>query len=420
MNKKTLIPFIFLIATFTYLLFVLGANAKLFLSKYDHIKYQRLYEQSQWQKSQNISEEVELEKWALSKGYTGWNNFKDTINDSKKIASTKNKIINTVKERGISDAQLYSYVGYEYAHGKDPTLLNPEHPPLGKYLIGLSIMKFRNENIVLVATGVLSLIVIFLIVFFTTKSATASSMAVFLTATLSLFTDQLIHGPQLDIFQLLFFLLVSYFLILTETKKKLQYLILTGIFFGLLISVKTFFSYYLLFSAWLFIYFFLIRKNRFTALKDFAVIQGIGLIIFCTTYLSFFLQGGTLKKFLGVQKYIIMFYRQSGINPVPFFGNYLRLIFTGSWKFWSAGNVVSKYQEWSFLWIPVFIAGILITLKFTQDHIFRKNQAILLFLVFLCIYNVFLFFFPVFPRYLLLLFVPINIIIALYVSRRLS
>ena len=68
----------------------------------------------------------------------------------------------------------------------------------------------------------------------------------------------------------------------------------------------------------------------------------------------FFVRGGNFRQWLGVQKYIIAFYKQAGINIIEFAGNYLRLIFTGSWKFWSENNPVTHYSEWSFTWIIIF------------------------------------------------------------------
>ena len=46
--------------------------------------------------------------------------------------------------RTIGDDGLYLYVGYRLVHGNDPTSSNAEMPPLGKYLIGISIVLFGN------------------------------------------------------------------------------------------------------------------------------------------------------------------------------------------------------------------------------------------------------------------------------------
>ena len=46
--------------------------------------------------------------------------------------------------RTIGDDGLYLYEGYRLIQGGDPTLLNAEVPPFGKYLIGASTLVFGN------------------------------------------------------------------------------------------------------------------------------------------------------------------------------------------------------------------------------------------------------------------------------------
>jgi predicted negative regulator of RcsB-dependent stress response len=39
----------------------------------------------------------------------------------------------------IDDGTLYTYAAEAYFKGEDPTTINFEHPPLGKYVFGLSL-----------------------------------------------------------------------------------------------------------------------------------------------------------------------------------------------------------------------------------------------------------------------------------------
>lgn len=49
--------------------------------------------------------------------------------------------------RGIGDDGLYAFAGYYYLfQGGDVSSVNFEHPPLGKYLIGVSIFLTGNER----------------------------------------------------------------------------------------------------------------------------------------------------------------------------------------------------------------------------------------------------------------------------------
>jgi len=414
MKKDTIGSLILLMTTVIYLALVMIQNAPLFAKPFDFAKTKKAYEESQWQQSQNFSESVVLEKWAVQKGYTGWNNYVDENKNRENTDRTKERIIGDLRKKGISDAQLYAYAGYEYLHGKDPTLLNPEHPPLGKYLIGLSITLFGNEHVILVIAGALSLVFLFWLTLRMSGSRAAAALAVFLTATHTLFVDQLINGPQLDLFQLLFLIPVFIALHFHRKTGSPAYLIAGGISLGLLVSVKTFFVYFLVFNIWICAAIFLGKGKTLRKLRDFAVLNAAALLTFTLTYLPFFLQGGSLRKFLGVQKYIVTFYRQSGISPIPYIGNYLRLIFTGSWKFWDAANSVTAYEQWTIMWMFLFIAGILVTIRFLKKGIAQHNHDIMSAVAFTGIYNTFLFFFPVFPRYLLILFVMYHSLIASY------
>lgn len=62
-----------------------------------------------------------------------------------------------MSKRIIGDDGLFSYVGYNLAKGADPSLINPETQPVGKYLIGFSILFFKNSSFYSLIFGFLSL-----------------------------------------------------------------------------------------------------------------------------------------------------------------------------------------------------------------------------------------------------------------------
>ena len=195
-KNQNIISAILIVLAFLYFATIIFQNRSLYLSKFNYEATKRQYDQSQWQQSQNISPLKELDAWALKKGYTGWNNYADEHKGKEDVEKVKRDILTSVRSKGVSDATLYTYVGNEYMKGSNPTLLNPEHPPLGKYLIGLSIKVFRNENVILPIFGFIALVTVFTIVLLSTNSYLASSIVIFLTATHSLFIDQLIHGTS--------------------------------------------------------------------------------------------------------------------------------------------------------------------------------------------------------------------------------
>lgn len=317
----------------------------------------------------------------------------------------------------ISDEDLYSYEGYRYIHGENPIYLNPEVPPLGKYLLGLSIVVFGNQRIISLLAAIISLILIFYLIYYETHSFISSSAVVLLTSVNSLFLDQLTHSPQLDIFQLLFLLLFLIFYLFYLKKKKILLLFISGFFFGCFISIKFTFVFALLINLSLFVFYFLKKTTIKKIITELVSVNLFGFLIYLLTYSRFFLTGGSVHRFLGAQKWILLFYQSSQIDITKLLGDYLGLIFFNSWRFWTVGYPVVHYQYWSLLWPLISILGIYSIYKYIKKYKIADSNLMLFCLSFLIIYNIFLFFTPIFPRYLLLLFVFLNIPIAVYFGK---
>lgn len=362
---------VLILVTIVFLSVSIFQHRGIFLSKYNPDKIEREYYSSQW-----------------------------AVKDSK---------------HPISDTTLYAYAGYKYIKGENPILVNPEHPPFGKYLIGLSILIFDNERIFALTAGLISLLLIFYIVQFTTGSKIASSLAVFLTSTHDLFLNQLFESPQLDIFQILFFLLLIIFLLFYFSKPNNKYLVLAGLAFGGLVGIKTFPIYFLLFNVWMGLFLFLELGKKFkSSAKILISINCIGLLIYSFSYLSYFLHGGTIKGFLGIQKYIVHFYNTSTIDKSKILGDYLGLLLLNKWKFWTEGYPIIQYSGWSIAWPLLILLGTYSIIVLYRKIIDTKTRTTYLALIsFILIYNLFLFVTPVYPRYLLFLFVPIIILISI-------
>jgi len=398
-NIKRKIGILFIALSFFYFAYIVFSHSSVLFKKYNPLAAEKIYGQSQWQQSQNISPIKELDAWALKNGFTGWQNYQDETGNQKIAESQKMKILKSIQDKGVSDSFLYSYVGYKYITGTNPSLLNPEHPPLAKYLIGKSILVFGNEHVMGIIIAFFVLLLVGAVSYQIRKSFFYVGISMLLTSLFPLFTDQLTHGPQLELYQLFFFLLVVHFLLMAMKKKKMLFFILVGISFGMLLSTKTLLPFLCLFSVWLII-------SLWGRWQELILLFCVGALVFCATYFSYFLQGGTLHSFLGVQKYIVTYYGNSHIPLLEFAGNYLRLIFTGSWKFWDSARSVSFYSEWNILWPMIFIKGMYGLKK--QLATYKHAHLLISFIV---LYNLFVFIVPIFPRYLLLLYIPLIILI---------
>ncbi len=93
-NKINIFSFLLLCISFFHIFFIAKNNFYKFTEKFDPKKYENKYNKSQYV-----------------------------------ISQSKNP---------ISDAELYTYAGYQYIKGKNPLYLNAEHLTLGKYLIGFN------------------------------------------------------------------------------------------------------------------------------------------------------------------------------------------------------------------------------------------------------------------------------------------
>jgi len=143
-------------------------------------------------------------------------NFFIIINNNKNIFLQKINLLGYEKKyyqsqylipnstKPISDAELYTYVGYKYIIGTNPLYLNAEHLTLGKYLIGLSILVTKNPHYSTLLFVLLTIFFYIKLILKITNSKLAASIGFFLISTDPFIKDAIINGPLLDIYQLFF------------------------------------------------------------------------------------------------------------------------------------------------------------------------------------------------------------------------
>lgn len=395
-----------------YILIQLSIHRQSFTENYNPALSQKKYENSQWSISTNIAASKALGAWALKNGFSGWESVKfdnrqTTINPS----SLKQTLLDAVESRKISDAELYAYAGYRYVHGQNPIYLNAEVPPFGKYLIGISILLFNNASLFSIIFALLCLPIIFNITKLISHSTLAAALAVFLTSIHSLFIDQMISSPQLDIFQLFFFLLFIYFFIHLEKKQRTTTLIALGIVFGVFLSIKLSVVSFFIINSFLVLYFIFKKESLRNVLIKMLTINSIGVIVYLLTYSAYFLQSGSLHGFLSAQKWIVHYYLDSHINLLKLLGSYIPLILLNKWKFWSDGYPIISYNHWNLLWPTLYILGIVSIVSIVRN-IRKYDPRVKILLAFFLTYSSILAVITIYPRYLLLLFVPLHILIA--------
>ncbi len=140
------------------------------------------------------------------------------------------------------DEKVYIECGIKYISGLPPVLCNFEHPPLGKYVIGL----FESHNagvILLVLNYFISLIMLYKITYILTKNKIISLYAMLIVGFDTLFMFTYMHY-LLDPIAFTFLLLTTYIYILLlkniERKNMNTYkdLVFLGMSLGLTVATK--------------------------------------------------------------------------------------------------------------------------------------------------------------------------------------
>ncbi|MBI2029821.1 glycosyltransferase family 39 protein [Candidatus Gottesmanbacteria bacterium] len=276
---------------------------------------------------------------------------------------------------GIGDDGLYAFAGYYYlVQGGDPSQVNFEHPPLGKYFVGLSVVVFNNENVINIIYLILILITTYQIGKIIIKNDTLSLIPPLLISIELHFQDHLIRS-FIDLPFTLFFILGVYFFIKALENEKLFYA--SALFWGMAFSTKFFpaiIFFYLLFLI-------IVKIYAKTKLKPFLISSFLIPIIYISSHVMYFANNHSFIEFLRHKKWMVDWW--SGSPIVPF--NILRNILTG-WYQDSYGG--ARFSEF---WTPIIPAVVILAITRLQKNIFNKSNLAVLVIYLTCIiYLIFL------------------------------
>lgn len=281
-----------------YVILIIFANRALLFSRFDQVYWQERYEQSQW-------------RLPLS-------------------------------DRVIGDDGLYLYEGYRLIHGGNPTLSNAEMPPLGKYLIGISIMLFGNGHLYGFIATLLLVAATYLLAKKVLKDTFPAAIVAALLATDPLVTNQYTL-TMMDALQALF--LVTYLVLLfrvENNKYSALYVVLSGFVLGLFSGTKLPILSPLLglTGVW-----YIFRQTK--SVWSLAIFFICSLAGYMLPYTVYFFQGHTLMDWLRIQKWIVTFYRQGNIAPT--WGSSVTTLLSGAYQ-----NLFSHIWERAAEWTPVW------------------------------------------------------------------
>lgn len=259
-------------------------------------------------------------------------------------------VLGPASKNGIGDDGLYTFAGYYYLFQKgDVSSVNFEHPPLGKYLIGLSLLIFNNENLINIIYFVILLIITYRLGQILLKDNLLSLISSGILATDPLFLDNLIRS-LLDLPFTLFSTLAIYFFILGLQKPKYNYL--SMLFWGAAFSTR-FFPFMIIIFCFLLAVTFLYKRAN---LRIFLLSSLLIPIIYLITHISFFVYHPSLIEFLRHKKWMLSWF--SGSKRIV--GNIWINIFTGYYR-----NTTDKLvrNEYWFITIPMVVTLALLQIR---------------------------------------------------------
>lgn len=278
---------------------------KVLNNKFDIKKYEKLYNQSQWV-----------------------------------IPNSKNP---------VSDDVIYTYAGAKYINGENPIMINAEHPPMLKNLIGVFAVYFHNEYLFSLLSAIFAIMTFFLLANLILKDRLVS----LLLSSFLFFEPLMVANYFLTLLDLFTFGLINlYFFSLVKYRKdnKISQLILMNIILGFIISSKFLLLAIPLIGTTI-IYFLLTKKLK--SLFYYFLFLIISLFILVANYWQFFLKGKNIIDFLRLQKYIFTFHTQGRKEYLFLNSSLFTLIFAG--KFYPDLKNITKEAYFTIFWPISFL-----------------------------------------------------------------
>lgn len=308
----------------------------------------------------------------------------------------------------IPDETLFSYAAGAYLRGMDPILVNSEHTPLGKYALGAFIYLFGNDRLAVLWFGLLAWVSIWLVSRTVLGTGLWAAVPLLFVSWDVLFINQLVVAPLLDIIQLPFVYL-SILCFLRERKRGR--FPLTALAIGFVIDTKTIVPGILL-TGCMTVFFLLKRDVR--GMVRLVSYLPLSVAVLMLSYAKTFMDGYSLRDFLGFQKWIFLYQKSKLMFPF----SSLRLLLFNQWQTWWGSFAIVAANDWSYLWpvstVVSFIGGIwAVTGKRWKDG---KHDAVVLLLLWIAAYQAFLCFGVVSSRFFLPL-LPAQYILMAYILR---
>lgn len=278
----------------------------------------------------------------------------------------------------IPDDTFEAFVGGAFLRGVNPILIVHEHPPMGRYIIALSILLFDNPRTLIIPLLALSFFGLFLILRKVLNNNLLALLPLVVYANEPLTISKFQYVPLLEPIQLPFIIFALYFFIQGVSQKRyVPWLFLTSIMLGFVISIRFFILGAVLMLAMI-TYLVLQRKERIRLLVFVASLP-LSLVVLFGSYFRTIQDGYSLFQILGVQKYIL-FYHQSKLENLFSFWD---LLLFNRWHAWWGERIIISDSTWVIAWpiATVLTTGFVLLFLLKKIKINSAGKIILLWIL---------------------------------------
>lgn len=322
-----------------------------------------------------------------------------------KLYSESQYVKGQLSEGGIGDDGLYAFAGYYYLfQGGDITSVNFEHPPLGKYLIGLSILLFNNENLINLIYFTLLLLLSYKLGRLILHDQLFSILAVLIISADPLILDHLLRS-LLDLPFTLFFTAAVYFFLLSI--KRVNYIFISQLFWGMAFSTRFFPSLVIIYAFLFLLQFFYHKKSLLLFCYSSLLIP----LVYLVSHTSFFFYHPSIIEFLRHKKWMLSWFAGSTVV----IGNIWQNIFIGQYIDSTGKIQINQY------WTPILPISLTLAITRIRKNLIRKDKIYIMVIygisMLYLLYLTFLtgglqkFFMPIYPLIVILALSNISCII---------
>lgn len=323
-----------------------------------------------------------------------------------KIEYNNSQYVNKHPKGWIPDEAVNAYAGGAYMQGVLPQLIAPDTPPLGRYLIGLSGKLFGNENIIILISFTVTMVLMYVLGVQVFSNKVVALVPIVLLTREPIFLNQLIYTPLLDIIQLAFLLgFFTFFNRAQISQSKLFWYIASSICLGCFIATKFFITGLTILAAGILV--LILRRYVKNAIL-FIVSSSVSVVILLLTYVTSFFHGYSFKAFLGIQKWIFLYHKSQLILPFSIWP----LLLFNKWYVWYGKIPILSDPQWRFTWPLITLISCITTIMYLLRKI-QNNASLEILLAWVVCYVGFFSFGQISSRYFVIL-LPIFYIISVY------